>query len=112
MCDRCIVFMAHVNSVCTHTSEVLGPRTDWRKLFLRTGTKSSFQGWPQLNSKQGVKIWKDNLVVAKFPAFFLTGPENICTKHSSLQAGYPEVSVSGPEETDGTIQIKQDVRRV
>lgn len=50
--------------------------------------------------------------MAKFPALFSTGPESICTEHSSLQAGYLEVSVSGPEETDGIVQIKQDVRRV
>lgn len=109
--------MVHVNSVPTHISWVLGPRIDGRELFLRIGGGRVTDQLPWLapaEQQAGCvkKIWKDNLVMAKFPALFSTGPENICTEHSSLQAGYLEVSVSGSEETDGIVQIKQVMRRV
>lgn len=51
------------------------------------------------------KIWKDNLVVAKFPAYFPLVRKNICTEQSTIQAEKQEGSVSGWQETDATLKL-------
>lgn len=101
MCDRCIVFMAHVNSVCTHTSEVLGPSTDRRKLFLRTGTKGSFHGWPSWTAN---RVWRFGRTILWWP--------NFQPSFSLVQKTYAQSTAAsrlGTQRCQSVVQRKQMV---